>query len=188
MIPTAEQFASSASALGIQPESNVVVYDTHGVFSSPRTAFTFASFGHESVAVLDGGLPRWKAEGFEIEYGAPAAFDVSSPSKTSLPVFTSLMFDFEPGSCFDVLQSAMYPTPTQEASSTVSYEAMVANIPSQTNAVLDARPRPRFTAEAPEPRPGLPSGHIPGSRSLPFGELVKDGRLLSEEEVRFSTL
>jgi thiosulfate/3-mercaptopyruvate sulfurtransferase len=150
-----------------------------------RTAFTFASFGHEHVSILDGGFPRWKAEGHEIEYGSPAPFEVRTQSCSacrpgSAPgfVLTSVV------RC----QSGFYPTPNSEATSTVGYDAVVANISSGESAVLDARPKPRFTAEAPEPRAGLPSGHVPGSRSLPFGELVKDGQLRSDEEVSLRTL
>lgn len=145
----------SPAALGISRDSHVVIYDAQGLFSAPRTAFTFASFGHEHVSILDGGFPRWKVEGHEIEYGSPAPFE-----------------------------SGFYPTPDSEATSTLDYDAVVANISSGESAVLDARPKPRFTAEAPEPRAGLPSGHIPGSRSLPFGELVKDGQLRSDEELK----
>lgn len=50
--------------------------------------------------------------------------------------------------------------------------------------VLDARQDARFRGEAPEPREGLPSGHMPGSLNLPHGRLVKDGRLVSPEEIR----
>lgn len=53
--------------------------------------------------------------------------------------------------------------------------------------VLDARPAGRFAGAAPEPRPGLPSGHMPGARNLPQGELIADGGLLApvELEARF---
>lgn len=145
-----------------------------------RTAFTFASFGHENVSILDGGFPRWKAEGHEVEYGSPAPFEV----RPLLPWASPARVEPDPPSLRrPARQSGFYPTPSSEASSTVTYDAIVANIASAQSAVLDARPKPRFTAEAPEPRAGLPSGHVPGSRSLPFSELVKDGRLLSDEEV-----
>ena len=49
--------------------------------------------------------------------------------------------------------------------------------------VLDARPRARFNGQAPEPRPGLPSGHMPGAISLPFTELLTNGRLKQEHEL-----
>jgi len=49
--------------------------------------------------------------------------------------------------------------------------------------VLDARPAARFEGSAPEPRAGLRSGHMPGSRSLPFGELLRDGALKPADEL-----
>ncbi len=51
--------------------------------------------------------------------------------------------------------------------------------------VVDARPAGRFAGSAPEPRPGLPSGHMPGSRSLPFNELLAaDGTMLPKDALR----
>ena len=50
--------------------------------------------------------------------------------------------------------------------------------------VADARAAARFAGSAPEPRPGLPSGHMPGARSLPFTELVADGRLVDAAAIR----
>jgi thiosulfate/3-mercaptopyruvate sulfurtransferase len=49
--------------------------------------------------------------------------------------------------------------------------------------VVDARPADRFRGEAPEPRPGLRSGHMPGSRNLPFSEVVANGRLRDKSEL-----
>jgi thiosulfate/3-mercaptopyruvate sulfurtransferase len=46
-------------------------YDTHGVFSSPRALFMFKAFGHHKSSILDGGLPRWEAEGFPVEIQPP---------------------------------------------------------------------------------------------------------------------
>ncbi|BEN19943.1 3-mercaptopyruvate sulfurtransferase [Serratia marcescens] len=50
--------------------------------------------------------------------------------------------------------------------------------------ILDARAAPRFYAEAPEPRPGLHRGHIPGSINIPYGELLENGRFKSLEALR----
>ena len=56
---------------------------------------------------------------------------------------------------------------------------------SGTEAVVDARPAARFRGEAPEPRPGLPSGHMPGARNLPFDKLVdSEGRLVEPDRIR----
>jgi len=71
MLPTAEAFAAAVGALGVGSGDRVVVYDTRGVVSAARVWWTFRVFGHDSVAVLDGGLRAWKAEGRPLETGAP---------------------------------------------------------------------------------------------------------------------
>ncbi len=63
MLPTPELFAEKVGALGIGSDHMVVSYDTHGLFSAARAWWMFRVFGHDRVAVLDGGLPRWTAAG-----------------------------------------------------------------------------------------------------------------------------
>jgi len=72
MLPNARKFAESVGALGIGDRDVVVVYDTRGVISAARVWWTFRAFGHAPVAVLDGGLPKWQAEGRPVETGVPA--------------------------------------------------------------------------------------------------------------------
>ncbi|HEU4641332.1 MAG TPA: 3-mercaptopyruvate sulfurtransferase [Gemmatimonadaceae bacterium] len=79
MLPSAEDFAARMSALGIDDASDVVVYDGSGTnMSAPRAWWMFRAFGHERVAVLDGGLGAWRAEGRPLERGtvtpAPGRF------------------------------------------------------------------------------------------------------------------
>jgi len=71
MLPTAEAFAAAVGDLGVGSGDRVVVYDTRGVVSAARVWWTFRVFGHDSVAVLDGGLRAWKAEGRPLETGTP---------------------------------------------------------------------------------------------------------------------
>lgn len=66
MLPSAKVFANAVGAMGIGADDHVVVYDRHGVFSSPRLWWTFRMFGHAKVSVLDGGLPAWIAAGREV--------------------------------------------------------------------------------------------------------------------------
>jgi thiosulfate/3-mercaptopyruvate sulfurtransferase len=73
MLPTPEVFADAVGALGVGNGDRVVVYDTRGVVSAARVWWTFRAFGHDAVAVLDGGLPKWKAEGRPLESGEPKA-------------------------------------------------------------------------------------------------------------------
>jgi len=70
MLPAAAQFARQVGALGISNADLVVVYDVRGVVSAARVWWTFRVFGHDRVAVLDGGLRKWRAEGRPIESGA----------------------------------------------------------------------------------------------------------------------
>jgi thiosulfate/3-mercaptopyruvate sulfurtransferase len=64
MLPSAEQFAEAASRLGLASDRLVVVYDQEGISAAAcRLWWTLRVFGHERVAVLAGGLPRWRAEG-----------------------------------------------------------------------------------------------------------------------------
>ncbi|KIJ68744.1 hypothetical protein HYDPIDRAFT_106979 [Hydnomerulius pinastri MD-312] len=150
MMPSERVFAHACEKLGIEPNSHVVIYDTHGVFSSPRALFMFRAFGHQKSSILDGGLPRWEAEGFDT-VGVPPA-----EGKTST-----------------------YPTPVFDRGTVRSYEQVVANSLSDpasdpiVELVVDARSRGRFMGTDPEPRPGLSSGHIPHSYSLPFNTLLK---------------
>ncbi|KAH7883899.1 Rhodanese-like domain-containing protein [Phlebopus sp. FC_14] len=150
MMPSERQFADACEKLGIEPSSHVIIYDTHGVFSSPRALFMFRAFGHQKSSILDGGLPRWEAEGFET---------VSVPSAIG--------------------SSSTYPTPVFDSGTIRSYEQVVANslpelaLDPTVEVVVDARSRGRFLGTDPEPRLGLSSGHIPHSFSLPFNAFLK---------------
>ena len=62
MLPSPEKFSSRMKRLGVGDGKRVIVYDTLGLYSAPRVWWTFKVFGHDDIAVLDGGLPKWKAE------------------------------------------------------------------------------------------------------------------------------
>lgn len=72
MLPSPEKFAREVGALGIGDGDQVVVYDVRGVVSAARVWWTFRAFGHEDVAVLDGGLRQWRAAGRPVESGTPS--------------------------------------------------------------------------------------------------------------------
>jgi thiosulfate/3-mercaptopyruvate sulfurtransferase len=155
MAPSPEQFALQVGALGISSADTVVVYDGVGLFSAPRAWWTFRLFGHGKVFVLEGGLPKWRAEDRPLEHGAPG------------PVGSA---DFR----------ALAPHPELVRSLAEVRAAL------QTGAeqVLDVRSAARFRGDAPEPRPGLRAGHMPGAMNLPINELMSpDGRLLSQSEL-----
>jgi len=153
MVPTADAFAAAVGALGIGNGDTIVAYDGLGMFSSPRVWWTFRLFGAQKVFVLDGGFPKWKAEGLPVEAGAvkraPRTFKARKPP----PAVASLA---------DV-QAALKDRSAQ---------------------VVDSRPADRFRGEAPEPRPGVRSGHIPGSLNVPSSALIENGRLVPPERIR----
>lgn len=149
MAPPPEQFARQAGALGVGSEDTVVVYDGAGMFSAPRAWWTFRLFGHGKVFVLDGGLPRWRAEGRPLERG---------PAYAPAPV---------------------HFTVTPHPQLVRSLAQVRSALRSHDEQVVDARPATRFRGEAPEPRPGVRPGHMPGAISLPATALTtSDGRLL----------
>ena len=156
MLPTAQRFAESMRSLGLDDEDLIVVYDASGVnLSAPRAWWMFRVFGHERVAVLDGGFGAWTAEGRPIESGPPAP---RSPGN-----FTARL----------------------DVTRVVAAARVLEIVRSADAQLVDARSAARFAATDPEPRPGLRGGHIPGSRNVPFTALVgADGRLLPPAELR----
>ena len=165
MLPPADQFAQAMSRLGVSHEKPIVVYDNSGLFSAARVWWTLRCFGHKQAAVLDGGMPAFKAEGFPVEAGAASEHLPIAEEAWALDnkVVRSLS---------DVL---------------ANISAWERGDEPATSLVVDARPGPRFTGEAPEPRPGLPSGHIPHSRSVPATNLLdlsNHNRLLPEADIR----
>jgi len=153
MLPGATQFSQEVGALGIGKDDTIVVYDGAGLGGAPRVWWTLRVFGAGKVFILDGGLPKWKAEGRPLETGdakrAPRKFDAALD--TSLVAMTA-----------DV-QMALLDHSAQ---------------------VVDARPAERFRGEAPEPRPGVRPGHMPGALNVPVTGLIENGRLIAPEKIR----
>jgi thiosulfate/3-mercaptopyruvate sulfurtransferase len=82
MLPSPDVFAAVVGAMGVGDDTRVVVYDGAGLFSAPRLWWMFRVFGHDAVAVLDGGLPAWVAA------GGTVGSDVAAPRpKTFTPRF-----------------------------------------------------------------------------------------------------
>ncbi len=152
MLPGATQFSEEVGKLGIGNEDTIVVYDGSGLGGAPRVWWTFRIFGAKNVFVLDGGMPKWKAEGRPVETGA---------GKRAPRVFAAELNTSVIAGVSDV-QLAL-----------LQYTAQV----------VDARPANRFRGEAPEPRPGVRSGHMPGALNVPVSELIQDGRLIASEKI-----
>jgi thiosulfate/3-mercaptopyruvate sulfurtransferase len=146
MLPSADVFAAAVGKLGIHDGMTIVVYDGAGLGGAPRVWWTFRVFGAENVLVLDGGLPKWKAEGRATETGP-----VTRAARTFKAKLNSAMV-----ANVDTVKAALADKSAQ---------------------IVDARPADRFRGEAPEPRPGLKGGHMPGAFSVPTTTVVQNGRL-----------
>ena len=151
MAPSPEKFTSRLRSMGLGDGQQVVIYDGAGIFSAARVWWTFRLMGWVDVAVLDGGLPKWRAEGREVN-----SEDPGRPNR-------HLRVAFQP--------------------ELVKSQGQV--LQSQGVEIIDARGDLRFRGAAAEPRPGLRSGHIPGSRNVPFGSLLNpDGTMKSPAALR----
>lgn len=157
MVPTPARFEKLMAALGVSNDSRVVFYDQKGLYSAPRGWWLMRLFGHEAAAVLDGGLPKWRKEGRPTEAGEPSA---PSPGRFAADFRADRLRGI--GDMKRIVRQG-------------GGEALV----------LDARSKGRFDGTAPELRPGLPSGHMPGTANLPYTELFKpDGTLLDPAALR----
>jgi thiosulfate/3-mercaptopyruvate sulfurtransferase len=152
MLPGTTQFGDAVGALGIGDGDTVVVYDNSPLFSAARVWWTFRIFGAKSVYLLDGGLPKWKAEGRPLESGE---------TKPKAKTFTAQM-NVAAVALLDDVRMALADDSAQ---------------------VVDARSAERFAGKAPEPRPGLRSGHMPRSFNLPYDRLIENGRFKSREKI-----
>ena len=164
MLPTCDTFAEAMSNMGIRKDDELVVYDTGelGLFSAPRVAWTFRVYGHERVHILD-NFRLWVKEGYTTETG-PA--EVPNITKYPVPSYNTDM----------VVKFAEMKT--------IGYDHGKEG--AEDIQILDARPQGRWEGSDPEPRPGLPSGHMPGSINVPFPELLHPDTktLKSKDELR----
>jgi thiosulfate/3-mercaptopyruvate sulfurtransferase len=153
-LPSPEKFASRMAALGLGDGSRIVLYDDSAIHSAARAWFMLKLFGAQNVAILDGGLAKWKAEGRAM---------VSEPSEMRSRHFTAW----------------------QHAGSLRSKAQMMANIQSHAEQVVDARGMARFAGTAPEPRPGMQAGHIPGAINVPYTQMfTPDGTFKDKAGIR----
>jgi thiosulfate/3-mercaptopyruvate sulfurtransferase len=154
MLPEEASFTAACQDLGINADSLIIVCDNLGVYSSPRVWWMFKAMGHESVAVLDGGLPKWIEQGFPTE-----------------PIHKST---YSKGTFSAKFRPSMVKNAAQ----------ILKNIDQNVALVIDARSAGRFCGIEPEPRKDLKGGHIPGSLNLPFTEVLKDGQFLPKEDLK----
>lgn len=154
MAPAPEKFMSRMRALGVGDGHQVVIYDGAGLFSAARVWWLFRLMGQHSVAVLDGGFPKWQAEGRPVEDLPPMIRD-------------------------------RHMTARRQAHLVRDVTQVSAAVKLKDTEVVDARSAPRFRGDEAEPRKGLRSGHIPGSRNVPYRSvLAEDGTMKDPEALR----
>ena len=154
MAPPVEKFISRMRAMGVGDGHQVVVYDGAGLFSAARVWWLFRLMGKTDIAVLDGGLPKWLAEGRAVEDMAPILRD-------------------------------RHITVSRQAHMVRDVTQVAAASKLGDHTIIDARGPGRFAGTEVEPRPGLRSGHIPGSVNVHYARLLNpDGTMKSPDDLR----
>ena len=146
-------FSTNMQDLGINNEDIIVIYDQWGVYSSPRAWWMLRYMGHEKTYVLNGGIQAWKAQ------------NLSTVSSLREP---EIKGNFKAKENKNWIESK---------------ETLHQKIGKSDITITDARGTGRFNGTAPEPRPGLRSGHIPYSSNLPFDQVVDGPYLKNNEEL-----
>lgn len=157
-MPSAAHFEAAAKKLGINQESQIVVYDDLGLFSAARAWYMFKAMGHKNIAVLDGGLPHW------LKLNKPVA------SK-------SINFNT------DKEQGVGNFVAKEDESYFCDWNEIEAQTRSKNKVILDARASRRFKGLDAEPREGVRSGHMRNAKNLPYNGLLTEGVLKSPEEL-----
>jgi thiosulfate/3-mercaptopyruvate sulfurtransferase len=149
-----EEFTHKAQNLGIHQDSLIVVYDTVGVYSSPRAWWMFRAMGHQQVFVLNGGLPAWKQAELKCE---PIDSTTIRKSGNFIADYQSNLFK----NAQDIL-TALEDT---------------------SQLIIDARSEDRFLGKVAEPRAGLRRGHIPHAVNLPFSTIIEGNFMLDKSSL-----
>lgn len=160
MLPTPSQFLEHVSALGLRPQDRLVFYDQVGNFSAPRAAWMFDVFNHKDVYLLDNYLAYVAA---------------------GLPV------DKNPVTTNTTLTASDYSAPKLKENSVILFEEFFDIVTNKRDqyTILDARSEGRFQGTAPEPRPGLPSGHAPGTQNVAAPTVLDENKqFLSPQRLR----
>jgi thiosulfate/3-mercaptopyruvate sulfurtransferase len=144
MLPRPEKFAARMRKLGVGDGKKAIVYDSVGIYSAARAWWMFRVFGKDDVAVLDGGLKKWKAEGKPVEDGEP------------------------------VTPQERHFTARYRSSLVRDRHDVLSALKSGSAQIADARSAARFAGTEPEPRPGVRPGHMPGAKNVPFTSLIRE--------------
>ncbi|EES16326.2 thiosulfate/3-mercaptopyruvate sulfurtransferase 2 isoform X1 [Sorghum bicolor] len=175
MLPSEKAFSAAVSALGIYNNDGIVVYDGKGLFSAARVWWMFRVFGHDKIWVLDGGLPQWRASGYDVE--SSASSDAILKASAAGEAIEKVYLGQSVGRT--TFEAKLQPHLLW------SLDQVKENIKTQTHQLIDARSKPRFDGAVPEPRKGIRSGHVPGSKCVPFPQVLDSSqKLLPPDELR----
>ena len=153
-LPNEIQFETECQKLGIHRDSKIVVFDSLGIYSSPRVWWLFNAMGHQDVSVLDGGLPEW------IHYDYSTETRIAKHYKLG---------DFKA---------------TFQKKYVKNYQDVLDNLHTKAFTIVDARSEGRFNGTEKEPREHLESGHIPDSINIPYGEVLANGKFKTVSELK----
>ena len=154
MIPPPDEFSNHMRNLGITNSDTVILYDTKGVWTATRGWWVFTIMGHKNVAVLNGGLPKWQAEGRQIESG--------KPKQRPLTLYN----------------------PDYQKHLVLTKEEMARVVEDRSRVIVDARGPAGFTGNVENPDPNERHGHVPGARNVPDDDVVTEqGTLKTGEEL-----
>ena len=154
MIPSKDLFSKMMQNIGLNNDDEIIIYDNSPFLSSARAWFLFRYFGHDKISIMQGGIKNWENNGGNITQGNV------------------------------ILEKGNYIASAERKELVVNLNEMILASQNKKNVILDARSKKRFLGEALEPRPNLPSGHIPNSKSLPSSDLINnEGYLKSKDEI-----
>ena len=147
-------FENEARKLGVTTTSCIVVYDEHGIYSSPRVWWLFKTMGFKNIAILNGGLPAWE--------------------KAKYPVEKKQIHDVELGN----FKASFDPKKL------IDSETVLESVKNRSKQIVDARSLGRFSAIELEPRKEIRSGHIPTSTNLPYTSILNNSELKTKQDLK----
>jgi thiosulfate/3-mercaptopyruvate sulfurtransferase len=157
-MPSATHFEQAAKALGINQQSQIVVYDDLGLFSAARAWYMFRAMGHNNIAVLDGGLPYW------LTLKKPVTDPQTDIHAKQHRVIGNFVAKEQVGYFCD-------------------WREVATQTDSQAELILDARAERRFKGLDAEPRAGVRSGHMPNAKNLAYQHFFNQGLFKSPDEL-----
>ncbi|WP_299115958.1 sulfurtransferase [uncultured Winogradskyella sp.] len=153
-VPKPQEFELQCRRLGINQNSEIIVFENNGIYSSPRVWWLFNVMGHKEIFVLDGGLLNWIKEGFQTE-----------------------------NEHLETFQTGNFKAKYNE-SLVVKLEQIKENTIQKKFLIADARSEGRFNGTESEPRRHLKSGKIPNSVNIPFQEVLNNGKFKTKNQLR----